>query len=461
MFERSLAKVARLPQRNVTWQATARRARAWITPDDRPSYRPYTILVMDADTDLVRRNAIQEDRPAADDVLSQLLDAMLKPMLGSGRRYRPSRILLDDRDMVQALAPRLAKISVGCDYQAALPLINGALKSMEAHMNRGEVQQSLVEVPGMTLPLLEELYAAAAAFFRAAPWRWMDNFAAVELRYPADAPARYAVIMGFGGEEFGLVIWQTLDDLRLQFSGLEPPELFEKITSSSLTFDDPTILAFEDLDAIEEQGWEIAGSRAYPLMIKVVPPGNINPPGSAEIAMFAAALRTLPDFVTDHLHANRGTSRAADATFPLPNIHGGQQITLRYPVDLPELEAMRQEVVGDDEELETLIADWHWDEASHGFARQVGAFMLDFMAYLAWTGLLEETLQKHGRNAWLIGRFSCAYGDFETFRPEIFLDGPRYETEFKRKVSESPAALKSYGVTWRKLARFVREIREQ
>lgn len=67
-----------------------------------------------------------------------------------------------------------------------------------------------------------------------------------------------------------------------------------------------------------------------------------------------------------------------------------------------------------------------------------------------------EKGRKHANNCWLIGKFTCDYGDYETFSPKIFRGEPCYLSEFKRKVSDSPAALRSYQATWHKLARYVR-----
>lgn len=341
MTEKVLEKTARLPQTNATWHATARRAPAWITPRNKPPYRPYVILVLDTQADRIRQTKMEDDLPTPEVVLAALADAMQKPVLASGKPGRPARIVLDDADLVRALAPRLAEIGVRCDYQAALPMVNTALRDLEAHLNRSEPRPGLLSVPGVTLPLVEELFAAAADFYRQAPWRWMDNLAITALHYPANAPARYAAIMGFGGEMFGLAVYPTLNDLRIQISNPDPAQALKKMTAFSLTFDEPMALAFDDLDALEKYNWPVAAADAFPQVLKTIPPGKLGVPTAAEIALLAAALRVIPEFVVRHLHADRGTPQPASATYPLPNVHAGQTITLSYPVDLPELRALQ------------------------------------------------------------------------------------------------------------------------
>ncbi len=454
---RSLEKATKLPQTTATWQATIRLAPAWIAPKGKPSYRPHLVFVFDPESGAIRLLVMEDQHPAPEAVLSMLANAMSKPMMGAGGRQRPARIVLDDQALAQALMPQLADIGVGCSYAASLPAVDAILRELSAHLNQENVRPGLLTVPGVTLPLLAELYGAAAYFYRQAPWRWADNLAAIEVRYPSDGPTRYAVIMGFGGQEFGLAVFPTAEDLRLQYSNLEPDQLVGRMTALSITFGEDDVLAFDDLDAIAKHGWPVVGQDAYPLVMKTSPATDVGLPSKDELALLAAALRTLPEFVTKHLRADRGTPQAAEATFALSGVHAGGQITFRYPVALAELEALRQEAATDDAELEGMIADWHWDDASHAFARQVGAFLLEFLDYLAWSGLSEQTLSKHDRNCWLIGKFTCDYGGFKTFRPAIFLGGPFYLNEFRRKVSDSTHALNSYQATWRKLERYIHQ----
>lgn len=109
-------------------------------------------------------------------------------------------------------------------------------------------------------------------------------------------------------------------------------------------------------------------------------------------------------------------------------------------------------------ELEEIIQDWYWDEASHEFARQVGAFLFQFIDYLETMGLSERTIRRHSSNCWSIGWLECSYGYHDTFSPAIFLGEPWFLIEFKRKVSDSQYAVSSYKATWRKLARYVHSL---
>jgi len=447
MTGKLLNKVRRLPQNDATWLCTARRARTWITPRDQPPYRPYAVLVLEQEKELIRRIELEEEQPTPDVVMEALLKAMLRPMLGSGRRVRPARVSLDDADLVRALKPRLAEIDVRCDHRPSLPLTDAALREMEVHMTKQEPIPGLLSVPGATEPLVRELFAAAAQYYRQAPWRWIGNASPIEVRYPPDGRARYAVVLGSGGEAFGLSLYESVDDLRIVFSSIEPEQIAEQVSWFSLDFEEAIMMPFDDLDAMEKHGWPVAGEKAYPLAIKAVPPDEWHVPSASEMAWLAAALRAIPHFVTEHLDAGQG--QPPEARYALPPVHGGQQIALRYPVSLLDPE---------EQELEEYIEDWYWDEPSHEFARQVGTFLFQFMDYLETTDLSERTIRKHESNCWFIGKLECDYGYHDTFSPEIFLGEPSYLSEFKRKVSDSRYAIDSYKATWRKLARYVRSL---
>ena len=49
-------------------------------------------------------------------------------------------------------------------------------------------------------------------------------------------------------------------------------------------------------------------------------------------------MRVLPSFVTDHLKADQGRPRSAEAVYALSGVHGGQDIALSYPVSLMDPE---------------------------------------------------------------------------------------------------------------------------
>jgi hypothetical protein len=97
-------------------------------------------------------------------------------------------------------------------------------------------------------------------------------------------------------------------------------------------------------------------------------------------------------------------------------------------------------------ELEDFIHDWYYNEPSHEFARQLGAFVLQFLAYLESTGLSEESLRRHANNCRFIGKFECDYGYHDVFSPAIFLEGRRDSAGARGRTG-----LRSTGIAARQL----------
>ena len=114
----------------------------------------------------------------------------------------------------------------------------------------------------------------------------------------------------------------------------------------------------------------------------------------------------------------------------------------------------------DNQEIEYFIEDWHWDKKSHKFAQNLCKYLFQFIDHLYKQGLSEKTVQKHLDNCWSIGLLECGYGFRDEFSPGDIFYGPDadYEIEFKRKISDSNYAIKSYRSTWRKLYKHTKSL---
>jgi hypothetical protein len=471
MVIKQLQRAHHLRQRPVTWFASLRRAYSWIRSQGERAYRPYAFVVAEVEQEKVRRIDIARELPTYEDMLASLLKAMRRPMLGSGGRYRPARVVLDDAALVEVFAPALSKIHVQCEYRPSLSLLDHVLHELAVHMHKQELIPGLLSVPGATVPLIEDLYTAAAAFFRRAPWDWLGNQSPLELRYVPGSHSRYALVLGSGGETLGLSLYDTIEDIRRVYANAGTDDAKSRISWCSLIFEEAMAMSFYDLDAIEKYAWPVASESAYPVVLKIVAGHETYAiPSAVELAWLAAALRVIPDFMMTHLGVMRGPAQPASAIYPLSDVHSGQSMALRHRGDLwdrawditwkpskvwPAEDAQPPYI---DEDLERYIEDWYWDKTSHRFAQQLGSFLLEFIDALRASDLSERTVRKHIRNCQLIGKFVCDYGYHERFSPDIFLSEPGYLIEFKHKMSNSPWAVKSYMATWRKINRYVREL---
>jgi hypothetical protein len=458
----SINKLRKIAQSNATWLCTVRRAPFWNFPKKQAPYRPFLVLTLDQDTELVLNIDTPDQRPTPEAVLKHLVKSMQGTWLNLKRSSRPASILLDDDQLAQAIAPQLAKLGIRCAYRSSLPQLRVALLEMEETANQRKPVPGVLSIPGVSVPLAAEFYDAAAEYAKLKPWRWMENWEPIEMRFPPEGRARYILVLGSGGETFGLSLYESLADIKEVFSRTDPAQPPSRpITWLSVVLDEETAMSIDDLDAIEQYGWPVAGKQAYPLLFKASSSesewGRL--PNATELTWLAAALRAIPDFLTRHLQADRGLPLPRLAVVQLAGVYGNQKLFLRYPpqdtppaaTDISPQSASFQP----DPDLEEYIEDWHYNEASHEYARQMGAFLFKFLDYLETTGLSRPTMRKHESNCWCIGWLECSYGYHETFTPAIFLGGPFFESEFKRKVSDSKYAVDSYGATWRKLEKYI------
>lgn len=382
MARDTLAKVRSLRQTDEAWECTVREARAWIAPPGGEPYRPYLVLMVSQASKVIRSH-ICEEAPAPDQVLGHLLVGMRRPVLGAGPERRPAVIYVDDEAMAEALASGLQEVGVGCEYRPSLREIEQALLSMERFVHDREPLLGLLRSPGVTPPVVQGLFEAAAAFYREALWRWIDDSRPIEVRYPPDGRPRYAVVMGHGGLTYGLAVYNSPDDLLEVYSQPQPEQLIGTTEWTSLLFCEVTEVPFDDLDDVKRYGWPVAGDLAYPVPMKVSRSGHPFRPGKSELLWFEAALLAIPSFVRDHMRADTGFCNPAEATLAVAMAHGEDPIHLRYPVPGFEL---------DHEEEETWMT---LGEEQQAALERNGALFYAFMQWLVSQGLSAKTVKRH------------------------------------------------------------------
>ncbi|MBL7163449.1 MAG: hypothetical protein ISS57_12650 [Anaerolineales bacterium] len=271
MSKDPLEKIRRLKQTDEVWEGTTRLARMWISPKNADPYRSYHLIFV-SDTDRVVLTKINNELPTPDQVCEALFKAMRRPALGAGRKRRPRVLALDDKELVQAITPRLAEIGVLCEYRSELPFASYALQELEQHVNRKfPAPPSLLSIRGVTIPLLGNIFTSAADFYRLAPWEQLQDETPIEIRYPAGAASRFVVVMGAAGESFGISVNDTRADLNRMFTAASPRQLIKEISWFTLTYDVAPYFSFDDLDTISRYDWPVVNEYAYPSMARVGP----------------------------------------------------------------------------------------------------------------------------------------------------------------------------------------------
>lgn len=262
-----------------------------IALDDEPDARLVMLLVMGGGYVLHQELLNQ---PASDlrEVARILLDGVqaVVDRVGfwpQGLAVRTSALA----DAISALTPGPpARIEAG-----PLPEFDDASRSLLAHLSPGQEERPLgLSAPetwkGWRLPpgLVADLFTAAAAFFRARPWRHIANEDLLEATCPT-GNCWTACVLGNGGIESGLALYADPEDVERQFMETDPHSAMAALrgTVLSLTFnrrdDLPKVMRKEILAA----GWTVAALDAYPTLMA------INTPGGGVTANHAADLREI------------------------------------------------------------------------------------------------------------------------------------------------------------------------
>ena len=305
MAKSSINKVRNLKQKEETWDVIVRPARTWVESRNKDPYRPWYILVMSDDNKIVRHDMLQNN-PTTHELSESIFRAMRRPMMGAGRKRRPTRILFDNEKLHNELSPILTGINIESEKRLSLPNANALLDDLDAKLGADENMKPMLSISGVTVPLMAKIFETAAAYYRLAPWeRLPEEEFAIEIRYPVDAEARYAIVIGRAGESFGLSVNDTLDDLRQLISKAQSNAMFSGDYSVlSFTYEKAFHLSFKDLDAIEKYGWDIPDESAYPSILRFNPKTDIVLPNQKDMYWLEGALPALTDFFDKHFNAN-------------------------------------------------------------------------------------------------------------------------------------------------------------
>jgi tetratricopeptide (TPR) repeat protein len=225
----------------------------------------------------------------------------------------------------------LARVSVAGEV-GALPELDEVVRLLEEAMRGRPEQPGLLSVPGVTPELAGGLFAAAAEYFRAAPWVALNNGQTFALQIPAISRAsRIVSIMGNGGVEYGLAIYQSWAAFeKVYLGGDDPRELLRG--QVALWYGGAEMLPFDDFEALQRHGWDVAGPEAYPLPIVIEQADSVGRPDLAQLRWLEAALWAIPALVRDHLRPDgQGEYQPFETTLAVGTAGGEMTVRATYP----------------------------------------------------------------------------------------------------------------------------------
>lgn len=328
-----------LPQSNDTWYFAVRKLRAWIAPEGEEPVRPFIMITLNLDQGIIQDITIGE-KPDSTAAHNQLISAMLHSPKGVKiKPHRPARVFFEDKTLMQALAATLQQMEIECKYRPHKEVVDEIIEELLTSMNDGEPETpGLLSQKQVNPKLIERLFAAAADFYRSAPWIQISNDDVLSIRVSPQKDPYYIVVMGQGGVEYGLALYKRWEDLERQFLPHDhPDEIIPTNGLHSLFFNNITEVPFDDLDAIEKYNWEIAGQGAYPVPLIFLPSGLVERPNRDELLWYEAALRAILILVRDHIKRNEdGDLQAVEVSIPVNTSAGKVTVNIKLPAgELP------------------------------------------------------------------------------------------------------------------------------
>ncbi|HEX6749228.1 MAG TPA: SEC-C domain-containing protein [Longimicrobium sp.] len=266
------------------WNPAARAADAWeadVVPlaggfRDEPDAAPAVVMVGAAG--FILRADVLGNRPT--DVQGRAR-AVAEAVLAAGRQVGvlPPTLHVRDEPLAGALGPELEPRGIAV-VAAPMAELDDAIQSSIEHLMDDRALAFMRTLGSWreteTSPAeLAAFHAAAAAFYRTAPWKRVSSDEVLVMTTEG-AGTFLAVVMGSGGMEFGLVLYSNEADLDdLYEHDHEPMAALRQMRGYALTvgFERRSRLPRPMQREVASAGWEIAGDAAYPMLYGLRLPG--------------------------------------------------------------------------------------------------------------------------------------------------------------------------------------------
>ncbi len=292
-------RLASLPQGPDPWLVEVRELPSWVENDDGERVRPWATLVINPAGGPILAVAVSDVEPGPGDLWEVLDQAMRTPM--AGEPGRPAALHVRPEPRWDAVRPQLEAIGVPLVETGELDLLDMVFADLVEHLSADE-PPGLLDMPGVTPELAAGFYQAAAEFYRKAPWKRLGYEEAIKIACDRfESGPWYAVVMGQSGLTLGLALYEDFELLRKMWDGrFSDEESARETVGLTVTFDVEADVPPEEVEAIQEHGWELAGPEAYPTVFRKERGLITRPPLSWELELLEGCLRALPAFIAKY-----------------------------------------------------------------------------------------------------------------------------------------------------------------
>lgn len=254
------------------------------------------ILWVDGSEGMVRAMDIVASDAGPEAVVRTLIRAMETPRRPSVPA-RPQKIVVQNREIQFFLRGALQSLGITIDYVPDLPLIDELFRSFEAPENNRPDP-----LPKTYIKPLKQL---ADQLWRVAPWQYLTDHEVITLRWDRAGVSRelYACVLGMLGEEYGIILYRSLDSLqqfrRMAVSIQAPEQMEQAFLSQDCWFLNYESRDFEGEDLLDIG--ELPADSVVPIFGSIHPLEGVRPfldEEEAEVVYYA--LEGILQFVSQH-----------------------------------------------------------------------------------------------------------------------------------------------------------------
>jgi len=262
--------------------------------------RPEILICISPRKEMIIGTTLTPPEASDSEVLSWALDCMLSPMMGEPRR--PESIVLTE-NRLNFLAEYFEKLGIDVSIDSEPdPAIELIIASIENEMGSNELHPYLAE-SGLDPNLIGEFFQAAADLYEIKPWKFFESEVPIRVSlHNGENRSYWAVVMGMAGQEFGLSIYRSSDDLLELFDSENDEEAIDaslKIWTIGFSYKKVADIGEAAQAEYKFNKWPVADSSAYPLAI-VGEPERVRRPNDAEMKDFVAVIRALNVLFKDY-----------------------------------------------------------------------------------------------------------------------------------------------------------------
>ncbi len=193
----------------------------------------------------------------------------------------PGQVRVRRKEVAEPLGFLLRDRGCRVEVSSVLPGLDEVARGLVSHVSGGPGWPP-VSTPetwaawGLPTPLVKDLFRAYAAFFKAAPWRWLDDVPPIVVDWDDGTGPWIASVMGAGLGEFGLAVHSDPSDFQDLLDRDQEARPFHSLRGwvVHLGYHHQSEIPRAMVKEVALRGWRVEDLSAYPYVIPILTPGG-------------------------------------------------------------------------------------------------------------------------------------------------------------------------------------------